>query len=83
VTRGSLVPSNSLLPGAGVLPSPPQCSPHSRGQQDTGAVAEVVNDGLPKKQVGQDVTPKTVQHGTQPGRHRVAPGQLHSSCEGT
>lgn len=55
-------------------------SPHCCGQDDTGVVAEVGNGCLSQQQVSQDVAPKAVQHGTEPGGKRALPGHLHGSC---
>lgn len=53
--------------------------PDCCGQKHTGVVAEVVNGGFSKEQVGQDVAAKAVEHGTDPGGKGTLAGQLHSS----
>lgn len=55
-------------------------SPDCCGQKHTGVVAEVINGGFSKEQVGQDVAAKAVEHGTDPGGKGTLAGQLHSSC---
>lgn len=88
-TSSNPVPPTSQLAGSPLCPprallshvAPAwQCLPDGGGQQNAGIVAEVVDQGLPEKQICQDITPEAMQHGAQPGRHGVALGQLDCSC---
>lgn len=74
---------HSSLPSRALVPHQEAAghSPHCRGQDDTGVVAEVGNGGLSQQQISEDVAPKAVQHSTEPGGKRALPGHLHGSCE--